>query len=273
MPELPEVETTLRGITPHLQGQKITNVIVRHPKLRWPVPSNLCKLLQHKTIQCTARRGKYLLLTVKGGTLIIHLGMSGRLRILTSPTAAEKHDHIDIVFGQHLILRYTDPRRFGAVLWTDQAPELYPLLKDLGPEPLEKQFSGKLLWQKAQKKSAPIKSFIMDSKVVVGVGNIYANEALFLAKIHPLTPANHLSEKQCSDLAKAIKIILRKAIQQGGTTLKDFVNSAGKPGYFTQYLSVYGRANLPCTACHTKLQSIRLGQRNTVFCPTCQKRL
>lgn len=270
MPELPEVETILRGLTCRLEEKTVQNVVVRCSQLRWPVPPFLENILTGQSLQALSRRGKYLLWQFNTGTLIIHLGMSGRLKILTAALPVNKHDHIDIVFSPNLIVRYTDPRRFGAVLWTDENPQDHFLLKPLGLEPLEPAFSAKMLFQVTQKSNTPIKSLIMNAHVVVGVGNIYAAEALFSAGIHPASPAKSLTFKQCETLVKAIKKVLRLAIEQGGTTLKDFVNSEGKPGYFSQELKVYGREQQPCTACQTPLQSIRLNQRSSTFCPCCQ---
>lgn len=271
MPELPEVETTLNGIKPFVLKQKIDDIIVRHHGLRWPIPTDIKCTLMNQVIQNVWRRGKYLLFTTTKGTAILHLGMSGSLRILTHPTPAKKHDHIDIVFGNHKYLRFTDPRRFGAFLWTTEDPLLHPLLAHLGPEPLDKHFTGAYLWQRAQKRKMPVKSFIMDSKIVVGVGNIYAAEALFAAGIHPKKAAGKISLAQYEVLAAAIKKILKAAIKKGGTTLKDFVNSDGNKGYFSIHLKVYGRGGLPCPQCKTTLKEIRLGQRSTVYCKMCQR--
>ncbi len=271
MPELPEVETTLRGIKPFVLHQKICSVVVRHYGLRWPIPHDLQAMLTGQTIQSATRRGKYLLFMTAHGTLIIHLGMSGSMRVLTTATPPNKHDHVDLVFANHVCLRYTDPRRFGAFLWTTENPNSHPLLAHLGPEPLEKILTGKYLWEQAQQRKVPIKSFIMDSKIVVGVGNIYANEALFVAGIHPKKSAGKISLIQFNALAKAIKKILQAAIKQGGTTLKDFVGSNGKKGYFKVHLQAYGRGNLPCLVCQNPLKEIRLGQRSTVYCSRCQK--
>jgi len=200
----------------------------------------------------------------------MHLGMSGRLQALSQKTVAQKHDHVDIGFANGAWLRYTDPRRFGAILWTTEPPLEHKLLIDLGPEPFDKAFNGKLMLQKARNKKIPVKAFIMDSKVVVGVGNIYASEALFAAKIHPLTPAQQVSLEQYDILTKHIIRILKLAIKNGGTTLKDFLDVSGKPGYFSQQLQVYGRAGLPCNSCDTAIMSQQIGQRNTFFCPQCQ---
>lgn len=272
MPELPEVETTLRGIEPHLMQQMITKVIVRHYGLRWPIDQNINKKLIGNQIEALARRGKYLLLRATHGTIIIHLGMSGRLAILNKNTPAQKHDHVDLEFSNQKILRFTDPRRFGAFLWTQDSPDTHVLLNHLGPEPLENSFSGDYLFKRAQHKKLPVKTFIMDQKIVVGVGNIYANEALFLSGIHPNVPAKTITLQRYETLVKNIKVILRKAIKQGGTTLKDFLNSEGKPGYFSQNLHVYGRENKPCTHCGTTLMGIQIGKRATVLCPKCQEK-
>lgn len=270
MPELPEVETVLRGLTPQLEGATIQDVIIRHHQLRWPIPTHLKTLLSQQKILSLSRRGKYLLIQVTTGTLIIHLGMSGSLRLLSLDTPPTRHDHVDIILSTHQRLRYNDPRRFGAILWTEGNPLNHPLLKSMGIEPLDIHFTGEYLKQKALNRSSAIKPFIMNSQIVTGIGNIYAAEALFLAKIHPAIPAGQLTQHQCEQLVDAIKQILKKAIQQGGTTLKDFVNSEGKPGYFSQKLHVYGRAGLPCSTCGTPLRSIQLGQRSTVFCEQCQ---
>jgi formamidopyrimidine-DNA glycosylase len=272
MPELPEVETTLRGIKPHLEGQKVSRFIVRHHGLRWPVSPDLHKLAGQQ-IQSLERRAKYLLLNFPKGTLILHLGMSGSLRILTQDSPPRKHDHIDIAMDNHKILRFTDPRRFGACIFTHENIDEHILFKNLGPEPLEKNFSGEYLWKRAQKRKVAVKSFIMNNQTVVGVGNIYAAEALFAANIHPNLSVEKISKLQFDKLVKEIKMILRKAIQKGGTTLKDFVDSEGKPGYFSMHLKVYGRAGLPCVKCKTTLEQIRLGQRGTVFCSQCQKHI
>lgn len=271
MQELPEVETTLRGITPHLAQQTITQVVIRHHGLRWPIPRDMPKQLVNNSIQQLERRGKYLLLHLARGTLIIHLGMSGRLHVLTTNMPAQKHDHVDLILDNGKLLRFTDPRRFGVFLWIAEDPLTHVLLKNLGLEPLSQNFNGEHLWQRAQKKKIPVKTFIMDQNIVVGVGNIYANEALFSANIHPRTPASRISVQRYEVLASAIKIILQQAITQGGTTLKDFLDSDGKPGYFANYLHVYGREGEPCTRCNTVLTAIQLGERTTVFCECCQK--
>ncbi|KJV06696.1 bifunctional DNA-formamidopyrimidine glycosylase/DNA-(apurinic or apyrimidinic site) lyase [Methylocucumis oryzae] len=270
MPELPEVETTCRGIAPYVQGQTIKALIVRQPRLRWPVPANLAEIITGQRIHQVSRRAKYLLMTVDTGTIVMHLGMSGSLRVLTSAPDAGAHDHVDFIFGDNSVLRLNDPRRFGAVLWTDAQVSEHALLKDLGPEPLSDSFSGKLLYDLSRKRKTPVKTFIMDSHVVVGVGNIYANEALFSAGILPTRLIGELSLTEYQALAEAIRVILLNAIKQGGTTLRNFVNEAGKPGYFKQELQVYGRAGLACVHCGVALVEIRLSNRSTVFCPHCQ---
>ena len=270
MPELPEVETTRRGIAPHIENAVVLKVIVRQPQLRWLIPPHLNQLLIGQSVLKVSRRSKYLLLKFVNGELIIHLGMSGSLRVLLSPNPVEKHDHFDIVFANNVTLRLTDPRRFGAVLW--QEGELpHKLLKNLGPEPLTEYFSLDTFLNGAKNRRIAVKQFIMDTKVVVGVGNIYASEALFAARIHPLTPVNRISKAKFSALVEAIKYILGVAIERGGTTLKDFVGGDGKPGYFAQELQVYGRKGQSCNACQRELQEIRLGQRSSVFCANCQR--
>lgn len=269
MPELPEVETTRRGIDPHVVGQAITRIIVRQPKLRWPVPAEIQQLVG-ATFSHTTRRGKYLLLETQYGTALIHLGMSGSLRICGADSPPEKHDHVDIVLGSGMALRLRDPRRFGAVLWAG-CGELHPLLVSLGVEPLEDEFSGDYLHARADRRQVSIKEFIMNAQVVVGVGNIYANESLFMAGIDPRRTAGSVPLAQLRQLAEAIRIVLARAIGQGGTTLRDFVREDGQTGYFQMELQVYGRGNEPCTQCATPLQHIRQGQRSTWYCPRCQQ--
>jgi len=271
MPELPEVETTCRGIAPHIQGQIIKQVIVRQPQLRWRVPEDLNQILTSLVIKSVSRRAKYLLMTTSAGTMLVHLGMSGSLRIVTTDQETGKHDHIDFIFNNGVIMRYNDPRRFGAVLWTSEPLENHPLLKDLGPEPLLADFTGELLYSLSRNRKVPVKSFIMDSHVVVGVGNIYANEALFTAGILPLRQAGKVSLARYQKLVSCIQVVLQNSIQQGGTTLRDFVNETGNPGYFKQQLKVYGRKGLPCYACQQLLTEARLANRSTVFCTNCQR--
>ena len=271
MPELPEVETTRRGIAPHILGKKVSGVVVRERSLRWPVPSRLPSFLKDSTVQAVNRRAKYLLVETDTGTLMIHLGMSGSLRIVGADQALRKHDHVDIAFAGGSILRYHDPRRFGSMHWITGDVASHPLLCDLGPEPLAGEFSSDYLVALSRKRKAPVKTFIMDSHVVVGVGNIYANEALFLAGIRPAKEAGKISAEKYALLVDAIKEILAQAIEVGGTTLRDFLGSDGEPGYFKQSLAVYGRGGEPCITCGTPLKEIRLGQRSTVYCGRCQR--
>lgn len=271
MPELPEVETTRRGITPHIENNIITKVIVRNRNLRWPIPAGLNTKLKNQKIRSVTRRAKYLLLTTDAGTLILHLGMSGSLRILPTTETVEKHDHFELQFKDGQCLRLRDPRRFGAVLWCKDDPLKHKYLINLGPEPLDNEFTAELLFEKSRKRKTSIKQFIMDAKIVVGVGNIYASESLFLAGVHPKRLAGKITKKNALDLTSAIKKILKEAIKQGGTTLKDFKSSDGKPGYFQQKLKVYGRENEACVTCNKPIKQITLGQRSTFYCTNCQK--
>ena len=271
MPELPEVETTRLGITPHITGQTIKNVIVRNKNLRWPITAILKKDLMGRQFEKIDRRGKYLLCYTDHGCMIMHLGMSGSLRIINKNIKPEKHDHLDIMFASGNILRFHDPRRFGSVIWTRKDPLQHKLIKDLGPEPLSKDFNGTWLYKRSRKRTQAIKNFIMDSHHVVGVGNIYASESLFLAGISPKRKAGNVSLERYERLTKAIKKILKQSIKQGGTTLRDFFNSEGKPGYFQQQLNVYGRAGQPCKKCKSKIKEIKLGQRSSFYCPVCQR--
>jgi formamidopyrimidine-DNA glycosylase len=271
MPELPEVETTLRGLAPHLTGRTVHDVVIRNPALRWPIPANLPELLRGHTIRHLQRRAKYLLVEFDHGTLILHLGMSGSLRILPAATPPQPHEHFDLVLDDGRMLRLRDPRRFGAVLWHEGDVALHPLLASLGPEPLEKDFNGEYLYAATRKRKAAIKLVIMDSHVVVGVGNIYANEALFRAGISPRLAAGRLSRECCAQLATAIKQVLRAAIKKGGSSLRDFVQSDGSPGYFQQHYFVYGRTGQPCRRCGTPVRQCRQGQRSTFWCPECQR--
>lgn len=270
MPELPEVETILSGLTLALQDVMLQKVIVRQYQLRWPIPENLSTLLNQQKLCSIYRRGKYLLFRFERGTLIIHLGMSGHLRVVSKDTSLKLHDHVDFIFSNQKILRYNDPRRFGAILWTEDAPEKHRLLLSLGAEPLSSVFTAQYLFEKAKNRHVAVKPFIMNHQIVVGVGNIYATEALFKSNIHPATPVNHLSIEHFQWLIVAIKETLQLAISRGGTTLKDFFNAEGKPGYFKQQLMVYGREGLPCFQCKTPLQKISLGQRSSVYCSYCQ---
>lgn len=269
MPELPEVEVTRMGIMPHLQYKRIQGIEVRVTKLRWPIPSELSSL-QGEEILSIGRRGKYLLLNLSSGTIVVHLGMSGSLRILAQYTEPDKHEHLDLVCSDGTILRYRDPRRFGAWLWQKRDQEL-TVLQRQGIEPLDDAFNVQYLQQRLARKRIPIKQAIMDSHIVVGVGNIYATEALFSAKIDPRRSANQITEDELSVLIAHIKSVLATAIQQGGTTLKDFTQADGKPGYFEQELQVYGKVGAACPICQTELRMVKLGQRSSVYCPHCQK--
>lgn len=271
MPELPEVETTRRGIAPHIEGKVIVRVVIRQPSLRWPVSEGVETELVGQCILAVERRGKYLLFRTLAGTLLVHLGMSGSLRLVDSNLCAGKHDHVDFVFNEHTVLRFNDPRRFGCVLWTSELPMNHALLKDLGPEPLLSDFNGEWLYSTARGKTASVKSFLMDSRVVVGIGNIYANEALFRAGIRPTRQAGKISLDRYSVLVDCIRSVLGDAIVQGGTTLRNFVNESGAPGYFKQQLSVYGRGRENCVRCQTPLTEVRIANRSTVFCRNCQR--
>lgn len=271
MPELPEVETTRRGIKPHIENNTVSRVILRRKTLRWPITPALSKDLPGETIKSVSRRGKYLLLATKKGCVLIHLGMSGSLRIVDTNRAAAKHDHVDIVFANSKVLRYTDPRRFGCILWDTKSIDSHPLLASLGPEPLSEEFHNDYLFPKSRTRNVAVKTFIMDSKVVVGVGNIYANESLFLAGISPKRNAGKISKPHYDKLVECIQQVLQRAIDVGGTTLKDFTGSDGEPGYFAQSLNVYGRKGEPCHVCKNTLKEIRQGQRSTVYCSQCQK--
>ncbi|WP_392560875.1 bifunctional DNA-formamidopyrimidine glycosylase/DNA-(apurinic or apyrimidinic site) lyase [Orbus sturtevantii] len=269
MPELPEVETTRLGIVPYLKKQIIADIIIRQPKLRWPIDPDISMAIGQEIID-VKRRAKYLLLQLQQGWIVIHLGMSGSLRILQEDKPVEKHDHVDLVLTNKVVLRYTDPRRFGAWLWTPFL-EWLPQLKKLGPEPLSDDFDANYFYNIAKNKKIPIKTLIMDNHMVVGVGNIYASESLFMAKILPMRLANTLNLKEITLLVRAIKDVLAKSIQQGGTTLKDFLQSDGKPGYFVQQLHVYGRAEKNCLVCNTPIKAKKIAQRNTFYCEHCQK--
>lgn len=269
MPELPEVETTRRGVAPLLDGATIRQLIVRQPALRWPVPPDLAANLAGRTVRRVYRRAKYLLADFDHGTLIIHLGMSGSLRFVPPGTPPDKHDHIDIDLGE-TVLRYRDPRRFGAMLWQQGPAEAHPLLASLGPEPLSEAFDGGALFEAIRRRGSAIKLVIMDNHVVVGVGNIYANESLFYAGLHPARAANSLRREECDRLAAEIKAVLTRAIEAGGSSLRDFIDAKGKPGYFQQSYKVYGRRDLPCHDCGALIREIRQGQRSTCFCPHCQ---
>ena len=269
MPELPEVEVSRMGISPHMIGQTIKAFVFRTPKLRWDIPQEL-KKLEGQVIRNISRRAKYLLIETDEGTAIVHLGMSGSLRVLDADFPPAKHDHVDLKLSNGKVLRYNDPRRFGAWLWS--APnEPHAVLGHMGPEPLTEEFNADYVAEKAKGKRVAVKQFIMDNKIVVGVGNIYANESLFKTRIHPTRPAGKLTKKEWQLLVENIKATLEIAIQQGGTTLKDFAQADGKPGYFAQELLVYGKGGEPCPECGEALQEQKIGQRNTFFCGECQR--
>lgn len=271
MPELPEVETSRRGIDPHVCNRQIHQVIIREARLRWPVDPQIARILPGSQIMSTDRRGKYLLIYTSQGCLIVHLGMSGSVRIVQASEPVKKHDHIDIVLDNQTALRYHDPRRFGAMLWTTAPVLEHERLRHLGPEPLDESFDTSYLYRYSRSKKVPVKTFIMDSRVVVGVGNIYANEALYMAGISPKKEAGAISRQRYERLVAAIKEVIANAINVGGTTLRDFVGSDGKPGYFKQSLQAYGRAGQPCRQCQTPLTEIRIAQRSTVYCRKCQR--
>jgi formamidopyrimidine-DNA glycosylase len=267
MPELPEVETTRRGIEPHLLGRAVSAIEVRQPRLRWPVPP-LGHLLG-QTVRGVRRRAKYLLIDFDSGVLILHLGMSGSLRVLPADTPPGPHDHFDLTLDGHC-LRLRDPRRFGAVLWHPGEATDHPLLRTLGPEPLSDDFDADHLYTKARGRKVAIKQLLMDGKVVVGVGNIYATEALFLAGIAPGRACNRISRARITDLVEQVKAVLARAIEQGGTTLRDFQHEDGRPGYFQQELLVYGREGQPCPHCGTRIKARQIAQRTSAWCPRCQ---
>lgn len=270
MPELPEVETTRRGLAPHLVGRRIEAVTLRRDTLRWPIPPEISARLVGEQIAAIRRRAKYLLLDTGAGSALWHLGMSGSLRVLEADVPVRAHDHVDVALDDGRLLRFNDPRRFGSLLW--QPPgETHDLLRGLGPEPLDDGFDGGHLFALSRARRAPIKTFLMDQAVVVGVGNIYAAEALFEASIHPLREAGKISRERYATLAEAVKRILAHAIERGGTTLRDFISPDGLPGYFEQELLVYGRGGEPCKRCGTTLKEARIGQRASVWCPRCQR--
>jgi len=271
MPELPEVETVRRGIGPYLVGRRIASVVVRDPRLRQPVDPGLPGRLTGRIVDGVARRGKYLLIRSGPGALIVHLGMSGSLRIVPVGTAAGRHDHCDIHLDDGRVLRFNDPRRFGLIVWTPSSPATHPLLARLGPEPLDTDWDGEALRAAAGRRRSAIKAVLMDARVVVGVGNIYASEALFRAGIHPVRAASRISARRYAALAEAVRQVLAEAVEQGGTTLRDFVAEDGRPGYFQQSLRVYGRTGRPCGRCGRPIRETRLAGRSTFYCPGCQR--
>lgn len=270
MPELPEVETTRRGLHDHCVGTRVASAIVRDHRLRWPVRPDLREVLVGQTLRSLTRRAKYLLFEFNAGTLVVHLGMSGSLRVLAEPCEPELHDHIDVTFENGSTLRYNDPRRFGSFQWFDRGEVIAPLTK-LGPEPLSPDFNGERLYRLSRGRRQAVKPFVMDAATVVGVGNIYAAESLFIAGIRPDRAAGRVSKARYEALSTAIKQVLTSAIEQGGTTLRDFVGGDGKPGYFAQELLVYGRSGEPCPTCGRALRSKVIGQRASVYCIACQR--
>jgi formamidopyrimidine-DNA glycosylase len=272
VPELPEVETTRRGLAPHIQGQRVEAAIVRNRALRWPVPRDLAKQVRGRIVRAVERRGKYLLIDFGTGWMILHLGMSGSLRVVHKDTPPGKHDHFDLVLASGMAARLTDPRRFGAVLWESGDPQRHPLLARLAPEPLDPGFDAAWLHARTRGRSASIKSIVMDSRIVVGVGNIYASESLFRAGIHPATAAGRISLARSEKLVGAIRDTLTAAIDAGGSSLRDYVGAEGRPGYFQQSYFVYGRHGESCRVCGSIIRSLRQGQRSTFFCPVCQHR-
>ncbi|MGQ8364174.1 bifunctional DNA-formamidopyrimidine glycosylase/DNA-(apurinic or apyrimidinic site) lyase [Glaciecola sp. 1036] len=270
MPELPEVEVTRLGISPHVENQVIDKILVHERRMRWPVPVEV-HIAEQQAINSVVRRAKYLFLNTSKGSLIFHLGMSGKMRVVDAELARKKHDHIEVYLATGKKLVLNDPRRFGSCLWQGKDEPESKLMSSLGPEPLTDDFDGKRLFDLSRTKKSSVKTFIMDNAVVVGVGNIYANEALFLSGIDPRRQANKISAKRYELLATNIKLVLQKAIQQGGTTLRDFAQADGNPGYFAQQLNVYGRAGEPCVNCLQPIKSLVIGQRNTFFCTSCQR--
>ena len=270
MPELPEVETTMQGVRPCVEGRSFKEVIVRDHRLRWPVPKALKKTLPGLRVFAVSRRAKYILLHTKAGSLMIHLGMSGRLRVLPKDTPSVKHDHLDIILSSGKLLRYHDPRRFGSVLWVTGSFSDHSLLASLGPEPFDEDLTAEHLFQLSRSRKIAVKSFIMDSKVIVGVGNIYASEALFRSGIRPGRAAGRVTQAAYSRLLESIKAVLAEAIEAGGTTLRDYSRVTGEPGYFEQSLNVYERAGLPCVNCGEAIQRKVIGQRASYYCPKCQ---
>ena len=270
MPELPEVETSKRGISPHIEGQRLVEIVVRQPSLRWPVDISQCQALSGEKLIDVSRRGKYILLRYETGTQLLHLGMSGSLRVLEQGTEPTKHDHVDFIFANNKLLRLNDPRRFGALVWAGAEPMSHALLASMGPEPLDPLFDADYCYKKSRTKRQAIKQWIMDGHVVVGVGNIYANESLFKAGIHPSRQAGRISFARYERLVATIKEVIAEAIRQGGTSLKDFTQADGKPGYFKQQLAVYGRGGESCISCQSILRETRHGQRATVYCSACQ---
>ncbi|MEE3002893.1 MAG: bifunctional DNA-formamidopyrimidine glycosylase/DNA-(apurinic or apyrimidinic site) lyase [Pseudomonadota bacterium] len=271
MPELPEVETTCRGISPHSKHQIISNIEVRNFSLRWPIPKQISNITSGQTIQDISRRAKYILMKLETGTMIMHLGMSGRLHVLKSKVLPEKHDHVDINLGNGVCLRYNDVRRFGSIHWTEECPQQHFLIKNLGVEPLTDEYNHEFLLKKCKQRKTNIKQLLMNHNIVVGIGNIYASETLFLARVHPERAASSITVDEAKRIVEFSKDRLTVAIESGGTTLKDFLSSDGKPGYFQNKLNVYGRTGEECNVCGNTIKKIIQGQRATFFCDQCQK--
>jgi formamidopyrimidine-DNA glycosylase len=271
VPELPEVETVRRGIEPHVVSRRVAAVRIREPRLRWPVPRRMAAELPGQRIEYVGRRAKYLLLGLERGHVLIHLGMSGSLRILPEPGPPQKHDHLDLELDNGACLRFRDPRRFGSVLWTTRSLERHPLLSGLGPEPLSDAFDGDYLYGRSRGRRVSAKSFLMDGRIVAGVGNIYANEALHRAGIHPARRAGRIAARRYDGLAKAVRETLNEAIERGGSTLRDFLDEAGNPGYFVPLLRVYDREGQPCRTCGGAIRRGVIGQRASYYCSICQR--
>lgn len=271
MPELPEVETIRRGIAPHVVGRTVERVIVRERRLRWPIPRDFARKVAGRKIAGVDRRGKYLLLDLGGDRVILHLGMTGRLSLVEPGRAVLKHDHFDLELSGKLVLRFNDARRFGAALWWPGSQATHVLLKHMGPEPFDPAFNADYLFKLARGRTAPVKNFLMDGRVVVGAGNIYAVEALFRAGIRPLRPAGRVTRKEYETLVVAVREVLQAAIAAGGTTFRDFLDSDGEPGYFVQKLLVYDRDGEPCRKCATPIRRLVIGQRSSFYCPKCQR--
>ena len=271
MPELPEVEITRRGLAPWLEGRQFAQILVRTPKLRWPIPAEFAQRLTGSRVAALDRRAKWLLLRTDRGTALLHLGMTGSFRVLREDRPPGLHDHLDFVTDAGVTIRFNDPRRFGAMLWTEEDPALHPLIAPLGPEPLSDSFTGEYLYRRSRKRGLAIKPHLMNARIVVGVGNIYASEALFRAGVHPARAAGRIGLPRIEALVAAIKEVLLESIRVGGTTLRDFHDGDGQPGYFGQHLRVYDRAGLPCRSCGAPVKQVVLGQRSSYYCPRCQR--
>jgi len=271
LPELPEVETTRRGLTPYARKRRIAALAVYEPRLRWPVPRSLPARVAGQRITRVGRRAKYLLLELESGTLLVHLGMSGNLRAVPADTPRLTHDHFDLVLDSGLALRFNDPRRFGSLIYTAGDPARHPLLARLAPEPFARAFDADYLWRISRRRRVALKQLVMNSQLVVGVGNIYASEALFRARLRPQRQARSLTRAEAARLVKSVRAVLAQAIRAGGTTLRDYLGADGSPGYFRQRLYVYERGGRPCRRCRTPIRAISQGQRSTYYCPSCQQ--